>query len=237
MVYSAEYGKMVYVSSFPLLAKAEILTFLPANYLTFDIMSRIIFGESFDLIGSPKNREIVKCIEDSNVRTGVLSQAGELSTRRLDRWLFPQAIQGRNAFIRFVNILLKKRMSAKPLKRHDAFSFLLDAVDPETQQGFTPAEIGAESTTMIVAGKIFFHLPHFFLFLCLTLPRIRHILHRHRFDLLLPLPQPGMVRKSQGGSSRRIPGSRRRRPRARPKQLRDLARMYRRESAYVSTRQ
>ncbi|PIG83070.1 cytochrome P450 [Aspergillus arachidicola] len=124
-----------------------------SNYLTFDIMSSIIFGESFDLIGSPKNREIVKCIEDSNVRTGVLSQAGELSTRRLDRWLFPQAIQGRNAFIRFVNILLKKRMSAKPLKRHDAFSFLLDAVDPETQQGFTPAEIGAESTTMIVAGS------------------------------------------------------------------------------------
>jgi cytochrome P450 len=116
-------------------------------------MSDIIFGESFDLVGSPSNREIVQCIEDSNVRTGVLAQAAELSTRRLDRWLFPQAIIGRNAFIRFVNKLLKKRMSAKPLKRHDVFSFLLDAIDPETQQGFTPAEIGAESTTMIVAGK------------------------------------------------------------------------------------
>ncbi|KAB8079280.1 cytochrome P450 [Aspergillus leporis] len=124
-----------------------------SNYLTFDIMSDIIFGESFDLVGSPSNREIVQCIEDSNVRTGVLAQAAELSTRRLDRWLFPHAIIGRNAFIRFVNKLLKKRMSAKPLKRHDVFSFLLDAIDPETQQGFTPAEIGAESTTMIVAGS------------------------------------------------------------------------------------
>ncbi|RAK71487.1 cytochrome P450 [Aspergillus fijiensis CBS 313.89] len=124
-----------------------------SNYLTFDIMSSVIFGVNFDLIGSPKNREIVRCIEDSNVRTGVLLQAGELATRRLDRKLFPQAIIGRNFFIKFVNQLLKKRMSAKPLKRKDVFSFLLDAVDPETQQGFTPAEIGAESTTMIVAGS------------------------------------------------------------------------------------
>jgi cytochrome P450 len=115
-------------------------------------MSSIIFGESFDLIGSPEHREIVQSIEDSNVRTGVLLQAGELATRRLDRKLFPQAILGRNFLIRFVNKLLKNRMSAKPLKRKDVFSFLLDAVDPETKQGFTPAEIGAESTTMIVAG-------------------------------------------------------------------------------------
>ncbi|KAF5864593.1 hypothetical protein ETB97_007151 [Aspergillus alliaceus] len=141
-----------------------------SNYLTFDIMSSIIFGESFDLIGSPDNREIVQCIEDSNVRTGVLLQAAELSARRLDRRLFPEAIKGRNAFIGFVNKLLKKRMSAKPLKRHDVFSFLLDAIDPETQQGFTPAEIGAESTTMIVAGSdtsstaiasTFFYLCHY----------------------------------------------------------------------------
>ncbi|OJJ42479.1 hypothetical protein ASPZODRAFT_170147 [Penicilliopsis zonata CBS 506.65] len=124
-----------------------------SNYLTFDIMSSLIFGENFDLLGSPENREIVKRIEDSNVRTGVLLQAGELATRRLDRRLFPDAIVGRNYFIRFVNQLLQKRMSAKPLKRKDVFSFLLDAIDPETQQGFTPAEIGAESTTMIVAGS------------------------------------------------------------------------------------
>ncbi|KAJ6134372.1 Cytochrome P450 E-class group I [Penicillium sp. IBT 18751x] len=124
-----------------------------SNYLTFDIMSSIIFGETFDLIGSPENRDIIQSIEDSNVRTGVLLQAGELATRRLDRKLFPRAIVGRNYFIRFVNQLLKKRMSAKPLKRKDVFSFLLDAVDPETKQGFTPAEIGAESTTLIVAGS------------------------------------------------------------------------------------
>lgn len=115
-------------------------------------MSSLIFGESFDLLGNPEHREVVQSIEDSNVRTGVLLQAGELAMHRLDRKLFPQAITGRNHFIRFVNQLLKKRMSAKPLKRKDVFSFLLDAVDPETQQGFTSAEIGAESTTMIVAG-------------------------------------------------------------------------------------
>ncbi|EPS26280.1 hypothetical protein PDE_01216 [Penicillium oxalicum 114-2] len=141
-----------------------------SNYLTFDIMSKLVFGESFNLIGSPENRDIVQCIEDSNVRTGVLLQASELSTRRLDRKLFPHAIKGRNKFIRFVTDLLKQRMAAKPLKRKDVFSFLLDAKDAETNQGFTPAEIGAESTTLIVAGSdttstaiasMFFYLGHY----------------------------------------------------------------------------
>ncbi|PGH20061.1 hypothetical protein AJ80_03711 [Polytolypa hystricis UAMH7299] len=124
-----------------------------ANYLTFDIMSDVIFGEGFGLLENPHNREVVQCIEDSNVRTGVLVQAPEVATCRIDRRLFPNAILGRNKFIRFVNGLLKRRMQVQPLKRHDVFSGLLDAKDPETGDGLAPAEIGAESTTMIIAGS------------------------------------------------------------------------------------
>ncbi|MCJ1316869.1 hypothetical protein MMC15_002190 [Xylographa vitiligo] len=124
-----------------------------ANYLTFDIMSDVVFGEAFELLEKPDNRFVPECIEGSNVRTSVLVQAAELSTRRLDRHLFPQAILARNRFISFVSRLLKARMSAEPLKRRDVFSFLLSAKDPETQQSLSMAEIGAESTTLIVAGS------------------------------------------------------------------------------------
>ena len=115
-------------------------------------MSEVIFSESYDLLEKPDYRYVVEAIERSNVRTSVLIQAGELAFRRLDKKLFRDAIRGRNLFIRFVNELLQKRMSAKPLQRHDVFSFLLSAKDPETQEGLRVNEIGAESTTMVVAG-------------------------------------------------------------------------------------
>lgn len=125
-----------------------------ANYLTFDIMSDVIFGEAFNLLEKAENRFVVDCIEKSNVRTGVLLQSAKIGTRKMDYILFPEAIRGRNLFIGFVNKLLHRRMKSEPLKRNDVFSFLLDAVDPETQQKLGIAEIGAESTTMIVAGQL-----------------------------------------------------------------------------------
>ena len=116
-------------------------------------MSDVIFGETFQLLEKPDNRFIVDCIEKSNVRTSVLVQAAMVGIRKMDYSLFPEAIRARNIFISFVSKLLDHRLKAKPLKRPDVFSGLLDAVDPETQQKLSLAEIGAESTTLIVAGK------------------------------------------------------------------------------------
>lgn len=106
------------------------------------------------MLEKDKYRHVIQDIEDSNVRTGVLLQAPELSIRRIDKRLFPESIKGRNNFIQFVSGLLKRRMSSNELKRKDVFSFLLQAKDPETQEGLTTAEIAAESTTMVVAGKL-----------------------------------------------------------------------------------
>ena len=123
------------------------------NYLMFDIMSAVVFGEAFQLLEKEDNRFIPGAIEDSNVRTSVLIQATELLFRRLDRKLFRHAISGRNRLIRFVERLLQSRLSAKPLCRNDAFSFLLQARDSETGESLTPAELGAEATTLVVAGS------------------------------------------------------------------------------------
>ena len=117
-------------------------------------MTDVVFGERYKLLEKDSYRHVVQDIEDSNIRTGVLLQAPELCIRRIDKRIFPDSIKGRNNFIHFVGSLLKQRLSGTELKRKDVFSFLLQAKDPETQESLTPAEIAAESTTMIVAGKI-----------------------------------------------------------------------------------
>ena len=116
-------------------------------------MTDLVFGEQYKLMEDEKNRFVIEAIEDSNVRTGTLIQAPEFGIRRLDRRLFAASILARNSFIKFVSKLLRQRMEIAPLKRNDIFTFLLNAKDPETGEGFTPAEIGAESTTLIVAGR------------------------------------------------------------------------------------
>ncbi|KAI9848834.1 MAG: hypothetical protein M1837_006350 [Sclerophora amabilis] len=122
------------------------------NYLAFDTMSDLIFGSDYDLLGKPDNRFVVDAIEASNVRVSVLLQAPEAITGRLDKWLFPESIQGRDRFIKFVNRLLRDTMKVDRSKRRDIFSILSTAKDPETGSGLGRAEIIAESTTLIVAG-------------------------------------------------------------------------------------
>ncbi|THC95861.1 hypothetical protein EYZ11_004639 [Aspergillus tanneri] len=123
------------------------------NYLTFDIMSEVLFGEAYNMKTKEEHRYVVKSIEDSNVRLSVLAQAPILGFRRLDRYLFSESIQGRNKFIKFINALLHSRFKSVKSARQDVFNFLLDAKDPETHQGLSLAEIGAETTTLVVAGS------------------------------------------------------------------------------------
>lgn len=147
-------------------------------------MSDVLFGEEYHAVTKDEYRFVVKAIEDSNVRTSVLSQAPILTFRRWDRRLFTKSIQGRNKFIKFINNLLQSRFKSAKSARQDVFSFLMDAKDPETQQSLTLAEIGAETTTLVVAGRI----PSRHTYSLLTRRtdsgcnfRIRYVLHCPRF--------------------------------------------------------
>ncbi|KAH7370158.1 cytochrome protein [Rhexocercosporidium sp. MPI-PUGE-AT-0058] len=124
-----------------------------SGYFTFDVMSDIVFGEEYGLLDKEDKRPILAAIEASNVRISVLLQAASLSFCRIDRRLFPEAIQGRNIFVNFVKELLSRRVKADPLIRGDVFSYLLKARDSQTKEGLDQDEICAESTTMIVAGS------------------------------------------------------------------------------------
>lgn len=126
-----------------------------ASYLAIDVILGIIFGKNVDLVESPDYRFVTKCIEDCNIRTGVLFQARELTTRRFDRWLFKGSISSRNRFIPFISGLLKARMQSSATKQNDIFSILLDPKGSGGDEGSQPSvsELGGECTTLLMAGS------------------------------------------------------------------------------------
>ncbi|TPX07299.1 uncharacterized protein E0L32_010796 [Thyridium curvatum] len=126
------------------------------NYLTFDLMSDIVFDAKYNLLGAERFRYVVDCIDRSNLRMGVLIYLPELTMLRLDRYIFRDSIKARNRFVKFVTRVVAERLqktsSADSLGNSDLFAHLADAKDPETRESFTTNELAAESTTLIVAG-------------------------------------------------------------------------------------
>ncbi|KYK58919.1 cytochrome P450 3A31 [Drechmeria coniospora] len=124
------------------------------NWLTFDVMGDVVFGVQYDLLGSPTNRGIPEAIEQSNVRVSVLLQGPILrKIGRVDRWLFPKAIEARNQFLHFVSGLVDRVMNSEcEEKARTVVSALKSARDPVTGEILTAKEILAESTTLCVAG-------------------------------------------------------------------------------------
>ena len=120
--------------------------------MSFDIMTELIFGRAYDLLGKNTYRYVPEAIEHSNVRVGVLIQVPSLKFCRLDKILFPKAIAGRNLFIRFVGKLLRDTFKSASASRKDFFAVLSTVKDPQTGLGLTREEIAAESTTLVVAG-------------------------------------------------------------------------------------
>lgn len=119
-------------------------------------MADVVFGAAYNLVRDPRFRYVCEAIDTSNVRVSALIQAPSLAGWKLDKYVFPSAIKARNRFVKFVSRVVKERMEKmeKPSAGGaDVFSNLITAKDPETGLGFRPQEIGAESTTLIVAGK------------------------------------------------------------------------------------
>ena len=121
------------------------------DYLFFDIITDVVFGRTINLLEEPKYRSIIHAIEESNVRISVIVQDPWITLARLDKLLFPTAVIARNMFLRFMRKVVGERLMAE--RREDIISILLDAKDPETGEGLTLPEIGAEATTLLVAGK------------------------------------------------------------------------------------
>lgn len=136
------------------------------SYLSFDIMTDVVFGASYNLLEKSQFRFVPEAIEASNVRMSTFFQFPALMTmkRYLDKTIFRAAIAGRNQFVKFAVRLIKERTlkasGQEPQDKEeqapagpDIFGLLQSAKDPETGQGFSKDEIQAESVTLIVAGS------------------------------------------------------------------------------------
>lgn len=117
-------------------------------------MANVVFSQKYDLLGDTKYRYVVDAIAGSNLRTTVLIYLPQLVFGRLDKKLFPASIKARNAFLSFIGKLLHERYHRPGLSRKDVFSTLLKVQDADTGKGLQPEQVGAESTTLVVAGKL-----------------------------------------------------------------------------------
>ncbi|RFU24554.1 hypothetical protein B7463_g11785, partial [Scytalidium lignicola] len=124
------------------------------DYLSFDIMSQTVFSGDYNLIGTPENRGIMKAIEESNVRVGVLTQAPGLRRFGIDQYLFKQSIIARSVFLKFAKRMIGdrlKKMADKNFATKDIFSFMSKVKDSTAT--LSVKELSAESITLIVAGS------------------------------------------------------------------------------------
>jgi hypothetical protein len=120
------------------------------------MMANIIFSAAYNTIDSEDYRYVVQAIEESNVRMSVILQAKELTFGKIDKYLFPTSIIARNKFVRFVSNMMQERLKRRDLGGTDVFSLLRNVKDPDSGRQLSVAELGAESATMIVAGRLLF---------------------------------------------------------------------------------
>jgi hypothetical protein len=104
------------------------------------------------LLENPEYRYITHVIEDSNVSISVIAQYWKVTIKRIDKKLFLKSVVGRNRFLRFIKQMMEDVMN-KP-HTSDGFSILLDAKDLVTRDRLNSLEINAESTTLLIAGKL-----------------------------------------------------------------------------------
>ncbi|KAK2608925.1 hypothetical protein QQS21_002501 [Conoideocrella luteorostrata] len=135
------------------------------GYLTFDLMSDLVFSASYNLLGNEKFRYMPHVIDKSNVRMSVLVYLPFISWFRfIDGYFFREALIARNRFLRFVVRAVRERADRALGKwspqaldpcppRNDIYSALAVAKDPDSGRGFNSMEMVSESTTLVVAGS------------------------------------------------------------------------------------
>ncbi|KAF4333510.1 isoamyl alcohol oxidase [Fusarium beomiforme] len=126
---------------------------LQSDYFTFDVMSEVIFGMTYNALKDTKYRFVTRALEASNIRIGALVQSSLLIIGRADRYLFRKSIKGRNRFLGFIGSLLRDRSKASFADSGNVFSFLEKAKDPDGGSELSKAEIRAECATLVVAGS------------------------------------------------------------------------------------
>lgn len=124
------------------------------KHLGYDIMGEFGFGRSFEMQTKSENHFILDAIAANILRAGVFQQFPALAKFGLVMpLLYPKVVRLRQKFMQVTTDLVETRLSADKNSQHDLFSFIVDAKDPETGQGFSNKEIWAESRLLLIAGE------------------------------------------------------------------------------------
>ncbi|KIY00707.1 uncharacterized protein Z520_03372 [Fonsecaea multimorphosa CBS 102226] len=126
------------------------------NYLSFDIMTDVIFSVKRHLIENSHYRWITTCIERMMHRIGVLSMVPWTRWWGLGlHWLImPDGVRASAQFTDEAKYFATARMKQQlPKGKKDVFQNLLNAKDAETGEGLPLPELLAEAGLLIVAGS------------------------------------------------------------------------------------
>jgi cytochrome P450 len=112
----------------------------------------VAFGIDYHTMKQPKFRYVMEAIKAANVRLSVVLQASKLSLAHLDRRIFARSTAAGHRFVKFLRILLSKRLKDQSDPR-DIFSFLQQCQDPSSGDRLSVMELSTETATFLVAGK------------------------------------------------------------------------------------
>lgn len=123
------------------------------RHMTYDIMGDFGFGQSFDLQEKPDNRFLMDAVLATSRKAAVILHYPALAKLGLEKLVARRTLEMREKYLKFMASLVKSRLEADQNHHNDLFSYLVDAKDPETGEGFTESELWAESRFLLVAGE------------------------------------------------------------------------------------
>ncbi|KAL2811856.1 cytochrome P450 [Aspergillus granulosus] len=124
------------------------------DFFTFDVMSELVFGRSYNLLGDSENHYIVDGVLGQMQRFGFLLQFPLVEKLKLNRLLYPGAKQKAMRFnAKSRQIMEERKARGGGANENDVFSHLLAAKDTETGQGLSIQQLWVESNLLIIAGS------------------------------------------------------------------------------------
>lgn len=128
---------------------------LACRYLGYDIMGEFGFGQSFQLQSDEKNHFLIDAVTATSRKAGVYVLYPALQKLQLEKLFYKRGLVMRQKYLDLMSWLVRSRKAAEAEKfnRPDLLTFLVDAKDPETGEGFTESEMWAESRFLLIAGK------------------------------------------------------------------------------------
>ncbi|KAH8807930.1 isotrichodermin C-15 hydroxylase [Xylogone sp. PMI_703] len=116
------------------------------NWLTFDIISDLLFDTNFNLLEKTTYRHITSDIEEANIRLNVLIYAPLLVLGRLDKLLFKKSVKGSHNLLSFTKIIIKEHLE-KSCPGESILSYLTASA-----QKLSSTALLAEAHTLLMAG-------------------------------------------------------------------------------------